>query len=298
MTTKQETSQVAIRSNDLVVSEFSQEQKDLLKRSICKDSTDDEFLLFLQVCKRTRLDPFARQIYAVKRYDSKERKNIMGIQTSIDGFRLIAERSGQYAGQVGPFWCGQDGQWKDIWLEKEYPKASKVGVLRNDFKEVCWGVARFDAYVQTYPKDGATQIGPIWKKMPDLMIAKCAESLALRKAFPQDLSGLYTEDEMTQLNPVEDKSIENRIEKGSHPEQRRIPNAAPTSNQWRLGKSEYEILCQAGAAKKWTQQHFSEFAIRSWDKNKINLLTQSEYDQLLEYVKRENPPSIIGAMGV
>lgn len=175
---------------------FSGEQVALIKSQIAPPgTTNDELALFLAYCQRTGLDPFARQIYL-----SERRASVNGNwvttrkpETTIDGFRLIAERGGQYAGQLGPFWCDTDGQWRDVWVLREPPVAARVGVLRHDFKEPLWAVALYDEYCQRN-KEGIPN--SMWKRMPANQLAKCAESLALRRAFPRELSGLYTKEEM------------------------------------------------------------------------------------------------------
>lgn len=165
-------------NQELTKQDFPQEQVELIKRTLAVGATDDELKLFLHQCKRTGLDPLSRQIYFMKRGGK------VTIQTSIDGFRAIAERSGDYAGQDEPIWGKDEGD-----------AFCKVTVyrFRGDTRyPAAVGVAFWKEYVPQAGQDF------MWKKMPRTMLAKVAEALALRKAYPADLSGLYTGDEMEQ----------------------------------------------------------------------------------------------------
>lgn len=207
---------------------FTSEEVSILKTQIMPGATDPELALFGKVCAQTGLSPFARQIFAVSRmvwnkelqYEEKK----WTFQTSVDGLRLVAQRSGEYEGQTLTQWCGEDSKWVDVWLKTEYPRASRVGVYRKNFREPLYATAMWDSYVQTYKnkKTGATEVNSMWNKMPELMLAKCAESLALRKAFPQETSNLYSKEEMGQ---AENEPAAPQIE--SKPDTTTTPSSVP-----------------------------------------------------------------------
>lgn len=179
-------------SHTVTVADFTDEQISVIKNTIAKDCNTSELSLFIAACRRTRLDPFAKQIYAMK-IGGK-----LNVTVSIDGARIIAERTGEYEGQEGPLWCGKDGVWKDAWLDSAPPVAARVIVFRKGRKPMV-ATARYAAYENTN--------NSLWKKMPEAMLAKCAEMLALRKAFPNDLSGIYSPEELDQAAKAEPVAV-------------------------------------------------------------------------------------------
>lgn len=170
------------------ITTWTPEQTQLISSTIAPGCTSDELKLFAYACQRTGLDPFSKQIYAIKRGGK------LTIQAGIDGLRSIAERTGQLDGSE-TFWIGdtEGSQWSDVWLGSKPPAAAKTIIYRKGCSHPFVGVARYQDY-------NAGQ--GLWSKMPSAMLAKCSEALALRKAFPADMSGVYTVDEMEQAEPV------------------------------------------------------------------------------------------------
>lgn len=186
-------------SNELVVNtenlpslNFSKEQVDLIKATVAKGTTDDEFALFLYVAKHTGLNPLLRQIHAVKRWDSKLQREAMAIQVGIDGYRLMADRTKNYAPGPEPvFVHDKDGKLVSA-------TASVKKYLRGEWHTIS-ATAFFSEYVQK-TKEG--KANSMWEKGGHFMLAKCAESLAIRKAFPGETAGVYGDEEMLQADNV------------------------------------------------------------------------------------------------
>jgi phage recombination protein Bet len=163
---------------------FSPEQERMILSTFLGGATREEAAVLLEIVKRRRLDPFARQVYFVKRWDSQKREEVWAIQISIDGLRSLAERTGKYDGQDEPEY-GKD----------EAGEYAKVKVYRKDWSSgrAAVGIAYLSEFIQK-KRDGT--VTAFWQRMPRLMLAKCAEALAIRKAFPEDTAGLYIPEEM------------------------------------------------------------------------------------------------------
>ncbi len=161
---------------------FNRAQIEALKKMNGWDRVPEaELSVFFHQAQRTGLDPFAKQIYLIGRRNNRANRTDYTIQTSIDGMRLVADRTGRYAGSDRPVFGEDNG---DKYAEVTVWKV--VGGTRVPFTGV--------AYEDEFRQDRS----PMWQRMPRTMLAKCAEAQALRKAFPADLSGIYGSEEMDQ----------------------------------------------------------------------------------------------------
>lgn len=178
---------------------FTPPQRAALAQLGIDGANDADLAIFFHQCKRTGLDPFVRQIHMISRNVQDDRGNWVKkwtIQTGIDGYRLVARRAADRLHESlevkDTLWCGPDKEWSDVWIDKEPPAAAKVTVVRGD-KPFTF-VAVFSEYAQ-YKRDG--NLNSMWAKMTSNQLGKCAEAGALRKAYPQDLSGVYIPEEMS-----------------------------------------------------------------------------------------------------
>jgi phage recombination protein Bet len=166
------------------------EQVDLVKTTVFQGATDDELKLYFFECRRRGVHPLDRLIHPVVRQDKNGTRRI-SFQTSIDLFRSEAENTGEYRGQKDVEY-GEMMAWEKI--DKKVPEYAKATIKR--FDEHTGEIIEISAtayWEEYYPGE---QLGFQWRKMPRLMLGKCAEALALRKAFPRKLAGLYTFEEM------------------------------------------------------------------------------------------------------
>ena len=181
-----------VRGADIAPLEFDATARRILRDTYARDASDAEFAGLLSVAEARGLDPRIGHVHFVKRYDSKSRREVWATQASIDGLRAIAERTGLYDGQDEPeYETDDDGT----------PVLARVRVYRKGISRPFVGVARWSEYVQrARPEHGEALGRPtrFWASMPFVMLGKCAEALALRKAIPQQTAGLYTPEEMAQ----------------------------------------------------------------------------------------------------
>lgn len=250
---------------------FTREQVDLIKKTVAEGTSDNELALFLEVCKSSGLNPFQRQIYAVMRsVNTKDARGNwvnekrMVIQTGIDGYRLIAARSGVHAGTSDAEYGAENKAGYPAWARVTVRKLMPGGHIA-DFT----ATARWEEYCQT-TKDGKPS--GQWPKMPYLMLGKCAEALALRKAFPAELSGVYTAEEMSQA----DTPAPEATAPSSPP-----PSTKPTA----ITTEQIEIIGKEMERVGWTLNEGAAYLQKTYKKKSRRELTGEQAAALIQFLQ-------------
>lgn len=201
---------------------FSMKQLDIIRNALCRGASDGEIAMFVAVCERSGLDPFFKQIYPIMRRSREGDQWVdkMTIQVGIDGYRLIAERTGRYVGMDQVEYLTSDGEWTAYWMPAsadDHPMMARTAVYVKGFAKPIPGVCRWDAY--KYTTGNPPKLGAMWAKMPDVMLGKCAEALALRRAFPNELSPIFamTGDKGV-YDPQEDPAVSAEATEGEYRE--------------------------------------------------------------------------------
>lgn len=200
---------VPITSN--VPRAYNASQLDLIRRTVAKDTTNDEFNMFVEVCKNMRLDPFRKQLYCIVYSKDNPNKRKVAFITGIDGFRAVAERNGNYRPDNEPTHFETDNEAKD-------PDTNPLGLISatvKGFKQDKSGewfpvvatayweefaplseVWEWDDVARKKQPTGKFKLDGNWGRMGRVMLAKCAEAQMLRKGWPEDLSGVHAPEEM------------------------------------------------------------------------------------------------------
>jgi phage recombination protein Bet len=185
----------------------------LIRDTVAKQASETEFNWFIDICRHTRLDPLRKQIYCFVFHASDAKKRQMVPVTAIGGLRAIAQRTGTYRADNRAPRLETDESLRDSLTNPLGIIRAEVSVFQHSHGE--WHEIVGEAYWEEFapivdewvddPEAGRrrpsgkrmldkTKDG--WRRMPRLMLAKCAEAVALRKAWPDDLGNLYEETEI------------------------------------------------------------------------------------------------------
>ncbi|ORA62174.1 recombinase RecT [Mycobacteroides franklinii] len=246
-----------------------------------EDASEGEMQLFHHICQRSGLDPFAKEIYMIGRntqvasYEPNpsgdgQRKVVRWVtkyttQVSILGFRRrareIATALGVEYESSEPLWCGDDGEWREVWPEKKAPTAAKFVVFRDGKPNTF--VAHYDEFVQESGTGNDRGPNSMWQKMPRNQLRKCAEANAIQMAFPDQLGGLILED-AAQPTVIDGEVVEERKTppqraKGASALRERAAAASAAPEQPASAADDDKPM-SASARQKWLNRMFQLFA--------------------------------------
>lgn len=257
---------------------WSKARFEVIQRMYFKGLTPDDIAVFGHVCKHVGLDPFLKQIYPVVRQVKQSdgnKKPVMSIQTGIDGYRAIAERTGKYSpGKEPLFKYDKDGRL--------FSATAYVMKMTADGKwhEVA-ATAILSEYRPAFQND-------FWSTKPHIMISKCAEALCLRKAFPAELSGVYTKEEMDQAGKEEQlEAIESQVQHNLETVQTITMDAPKVDDAPRISQEELTVfLTNYVNTTDDFKENFERYIAKEWQVKDFKDITEKNYPLVMSWIAK------------
>lgn len=251
--------------------ELSASDLETLRATVLKGASDAQLRMYARTCRSRGLDPFAKEIHGWAGRDGA-----VEIVVGIDGLRTLAEGSGEYRGQDGPWYCGQDKEWTEVWLGPGKPLASKVCVKREGMEPVCSVALLSECERNT----------PVWRTQLSTMLAIRAEAQAIRRLFPRQTTGLYAEGELPDPEEAETPVEPSRPAQAhvARPEVTPVHAEAVDAETGEIQPSKEELGAQIKRIRDllgWTQDNVRSEA----KKQSVDLRTIEGLSEMVEILK-------------
>lgn len=161
---------------------------DDVRMHICPQASAKEVAYFMELCRAQRLNPFLNEAYLVK-FQGKPAQIMVAHKALVKR----AENHPEYDGMEHGVVVIRDGAVHQEQRGAYYPEAGEV--LLGGWAKVYRKDRRMPIYAErSFKSMNKGQAN--WKSMPDVMIDKCAQAAAIREAFPDELRGMYVQEEM------------------------------------------------------------------------------------------------------
>ena len=279
---------------------LSQDQIELLRRTVAKGTSDDEFSLFLLICRKHKVDPFIGQIHCVMFNVTKHHKEKrptqdgkgeievwmpgqqMVIIMGINGYRSIAARNHKDFGGC------DEPEFVMSFLKtpagKTIPEKCTIKLWKKGLEHPVVATVYWDEFA---PKDLNDSRADFWNRMPKHKLALCAESHAIRKGYP-DLANIYTEDEMEQtLQDYTPGGRQITDEAGF------APSGVPVTWEARNGSTQAaQVVADAKSKGIWCDRHKCLFSLCPADEHTA---TENEAMLAAENKAKQSPAGVPGA---
>jgi phage recombination protein Bet len=266
----------------------------IVRNTIFKNSTDEELALFFHICKSNNCSPLDRLLHPSV-YKDSDGNRILVVVTSIDLMRSRSVETGLDNGMDEPEFSESIF---DLKTEKEtikVPEWCKVRVYKKNVERPYVGVAR---WVEFYPGE---KRGHMWRKMPTIMLAKCAEAQARRLAFPRELNKLYEEAEIIQATAILAGVTDSTQPPASGKPETTAPSEVqkpdePTrkANKW-ISEGQEKRLYAILKANNVDVADFRAWLIMMLKKEHMYMISWAgkEYDKIIEHIEK-NPKDFTG----